>query len=108
MMKTVAEKNFTPVYIFIDCPVSKEFCDNYYFSSNPKSVFVANYDQGKKTKRKETFQCHYYDVFLDIKTNLISILTVVQDAPVLFIVFKRKAWKLMRNTLNTHKTSIYS
>ena len=44
-------------------PMSKEYCDNYYFSSNPRSAFVADYDQGKTTKRKETFQCHYCDIF---------------------------------------------
>ena len=37
-------KNFTPVYIFIEYPVSKEYCENYYFSSNLKSAFVAHYD----------------------------------------------------------------
>ena len=41
-------KDFTPLYIFIDCPVSKKYCDNYYFSSNPKSAFVAHYDQRNK------------------------------------------------------------
>ena len=67
-------KNFNLVYIFIESPVSKEYCNNYYFSSNPKSFSVAYYDQGKTTKQKETFQCHYCNVFfcLDIKANLQS------------------------------------
>ena len=39
----------------------------YYFSINPKSAFVAYYDQGKKTKQEETFQCHYCDVFFRCK-----------------------------------------
>ena len=96
-------RNFTPAYVFIGCTVSKEYCDNYYFSSNPKSAFVARYDQGKTTKQKETFPCHYCDVFLDIKANLISILNVVWNVPVLFIAFRTKAWKLMRNTFNAKK-----
>ena len=62
-------KIVTPVHIFIDCPVSKKYCQNYCFSSNPKSVFVAHYDQGKTTKRKETFQCHYCDVLFRYKSK---------------------------------------
>ena len=62
--ETSRRKNFTPVYIFIESPVSKESWDNYYFSSNPKSAIAAHYNQGKKIKQKEIFQCHYCDVFL--------------------------------------------
>ena len=49
--------------------MNKEYCDNYYFSSNPKSAFVAHYDQGKKIKRKETFQCHYCHVICRYKSK---------------------------------------
>ena len=105
VIRTLNENSRRKNFIFIESPVSQEYCDNYYFSSNPKFVFVAYYDQGKTTKQKETFQCHYCDVFfcLDIKASLRSILNVVWDVPVLFIVFRTKAGKLMRNTLNTKK-----
>ena len=57
-----------PVYIFIDCATSLRHYNNYYFSENPKSAFVAHYEEEKKnTKRKETHQCYYCDTFFRYK-----------------------------------------
>ena len=61
------KKNYLPVYIFIDCATSPKHFNNY-FSNNPKSAFVTHYvEEGKNTKRKETYQCHYCDIFLNIR-----------------------------------------
>ena len=61
-------KDYLPVYIFIDCTTSLRHYNNYYFSENPKSAFVAHYEEEKKnTKRKETYQCHYCDTFFRYK-----------------------------------------
>ena len=57
-----------PVYIFIDCTTSLRHYNNYYFSENPKSAFVAHYEEEKKnTKQRETYQCHYCDTFFRYK-----------------------------------------
>lgn len=46
--ETGRRKNFTPIYIFVDCPVSHDHYDNYYFSISPKSAFVAHYEKKGK------------------------------------------------------------
>ena len=46
--ETGRRKNFTPIYIFVDCPVSHDHYDNYYFSISPKSAFVAHYEEKGK------------------------------------------------------------
>ena len=57
-------KDFITIYIFIDCAVSIEHFDNFCFSTSPQRAFVTHYEQkNKNTKIKETFRCHYCDVF---------------------------------------------
>ena len=57
-------KNYIPVYIFIDCAFSVKHYNNYYFSTNPKCAFIVHYhEEGKNTRSKESFQCHYWNTF---------------------------------------------
>ena len=66
------KKDYIPVYIFIDCAISLKHYNNYYFSTNPKSAFIAHYhEEGKNTKRRETYQCHYYDTFFTYKNKFL-------------------------------------
>ena len=66
-------KDYIPIYIFIDCAVSFKQFDNYYFSKNPKAAFIAHYyEEGKNTKMKETFQCHYCDIFFRYKGEFLK------------------------------------
>ena len=61
-------KEYIPVYIFIDCATGLKHYNNYYFSVFPKSPFMAHYhEEGKNTKRKQTFRCHYRDMFFRYK-----------------------------------------
>ena len=48
-------KDFITIYIFIDCAVSIEQFDNFYFSTRPQRAFVPHYKQNKNTKIKEIF-----------------------------------------------------
>ena len=65
-------KDFVTVYIFIDCATSLKHYNNYYFSINPRSAFIAYYhEEDKNIKRKETFQCHYSDMFSRYKNKSI-------------------------------------
>ena len=48
-------KDFITIYIFIDCAVRE---------LSPQRAFVTHYEQkNKNTKIKETFRCHYCDIF---------------------------------------------
>ena len=63
-------KDYLPVFIFIDFATSLRHYNNYYFSENPKSAFIAHYEEEKKNaKRKGTYQCHYCDTFFRYKYN---------------------------------------
>ena len=63
-------KDYLPVYIFIDCATSLKHYSNNYFSDNLKAAFVAHYEEeGKNTKIKETYQCHYWDLFFRCKAK---------------------------------------
>ena len=70
--KDQRRKDYLPVYIFIDCTTSLRHYNNYYFSENLKSAFVAHYEQEKKNKRKETYQRHYCDMFFRYKGKYIK------------------------------------
>ena len=60
MTQNNKKKDFVTVYTFIDCATSLKYYSNYYFSINPRSAFIAHYhEEGRNTKRKQTFQCHY-------------------------------------------------
>ena len=64
------QKDYIPIYIFIDCAVSFKHLDNYYFSKNGKAAFIAHYqEEDKNTKMKETFRCHYFDFFSGTRAN---------------------------------------
>ena len=66
-------KDYLSLYIFIDCATILKHYSNYYFSRNPKSASVAHYEEeGKKTKRKETFQCHYCDMFFRYRKKFLK------------------------------------
>ena len=61
-------KDYLPVYILIDCATSLRHHNNYHFSENPKSAFVAHLRGGEKnTKRRGKHQCHYCDKFCRYK-----------------------------------------
>ena len=63
-------KNYLPMYIFVDCATSLKHYNNHYFFENPKITFVAHYeDENKNAKRKETYQCHYCDMFFKHKSK---------------------------------------
>ena len=96
-------KIVTPVYIFIDCPVSKEYCENYFFQVIPSLYLWLTMIKAKQQSEKKHFNVITVMFFLDIKANLTSILNDVPGVPVLFIVFRTIAWKLMRNTYNKKK-----
>ena len=56
MNENTRRKDYTPIYIFIDCAVSIEHFDNFCFSTRPQRAFVTHYElQNKNTKIKETF-----------------------------------------------------
>ena len=39
----------------------------------PNVLFIAHYhEEGKNTKRKETFQCHYYNMFFRYKKKFLK------------------------------------
>ena len=46
-------KDYLPVYIFIDCTTNLRHYNNYYFFENPKSAFVAHYEEEKKIPNEE-------------------------------------------------------
>lgn len=61
-------KDYLLVFVFIDCATSLKHYNNYYFSTNPKSVFIAHYhEEGKNTRTKDTLQCHYCNMFFRYK-----------------------------------------
>ena len=64
MNEDTRRKNYIPIYIVIDCAVSIEHFDNFYFSARPQRAFVMHCElANKNTKIKETFQCHFCDIF---------------------------------------------
>ena len=67
MNEDTRRKNYIPIYIFIDCAVSIEHFDNFYFSARPQRAFIMYCElENKNTKIKETFQCHFCDNFFSI------------------------------------------
>ena len=57
-------KDFIPIYIFINCAVSIEHCNNFYFLTRLQRAFAMHYEpEHKNTKIKEAFQCHYCHIF---------------------------------------------
>ena len=64
MNEDTRRKDYVPIYIFVNSAVSIEHFDNFYFSTRPQRAFVTHYKlENKNTKIKETFQCHYCDIF---------------------------------------------
>ena len=57
-------KDFVPGYVFIDCTASLKHYNNYYFYINLRSALIVHYhEEGKNSKRKQTFKGHYCDMF---------------------------------------------
>ena len=55
MNEDTRRKDYTPIYIFINCPVSIEHFDSFYFYTRLQRAFVThNEPQNKNTKIKET------------------------------------------------------
>ena len=84
-------KDFVTVYIFIDCATSLKHYNNYYFSINPRSVFIAHYHEADKNiKRKQTFQCHYCDMFSRYKNKFIRHVKALLWTSRLYLYFFKK------------------
>ena len=93
-------QDFVPVYIFIDCATSLKHYNNYYFSINPRSAFIAHYhEETKNTKRKQTSQCHYcHGMFFGYKNKFIRHYksSTALDVQALFILFGTKTLNAVR------------
>ena len=64
MNEDTRRKDYIPIYIFIDCAVSIEHFNNFYFLRRPQRAFVTHCElENKNTKIKETIQCHCCDIF---------------------------------------------
>ena len=97
--KLKKKKKILPIYIFVDCGTSLKHFNNYYFWNNPKSAFLAHYEQqGKNTKRKETSQCRYCDTCFSIGVSTTSTLNIVLVVQVLFAISKITKLKATRIT----------
>ena len=92
-------KDFVPVYIFIDCATSLKHYNNYYFSINPRSAFIVHYhEEGNNIKRKQTFQCHYCDMFFRYKNKFIRHFNHCSGTSRIYLYFSgrrcRMLWEL--------------
>ena len=70
-------RDYIPIDILVDCPVTHGHYDNYYFSASPKPAFIIHNKIQKKIRNadakvskivpKETNQCHYCNLFFESK-----------------------------------------
>ena len=97
-------KDFVPGYIFIDCATSLKHYNNYYFSINPRSAFIANYqEEGLNIKRKQTFQCHYCDMFFRYKNKFITLVKHCSGRPGFIYTFQDENVECYENCLKHKK-----
>ena len=102
-------KDFVPVYIFIDCGTSLKHFDNYYFSINPKSAFIAHYyKEGKNTKRKQTFQCYHCNLFLRYKGKFLKLPKHCSGRPGFFYTFQDEGIECYENYLRHKKNFLFT
>ena len=89
------------IYILI---VQQEHYNNYYFSINPRSAFIAHYHkEGKNTKRKQTFQCHYCNMFFRYKNKFIRHAKHCSGHPGFIYTFHDEDAKCYENYLKCKK-----
>ena len=97
-------KDFVPIYIFVDCPVTHEHSENHYFSTCTKSAFIAHHEsKGKRLLEKKLTNVIIAICFINIKKHVISMLIIAVVNLGLFTVFKTKTWKRTRNISSTKK-----
>ena len=97
-------KDYLLVFVFIDGATSLKHYNNYYFSTNPKSVFVAHYhEEGKNTRTKDALQCHYCNMFFRYKQKFNKHINIALDVQALFTVFKMKILSVTKTIWNIKK-----
>ena len=96
-------KDFVPVYIFIDCATSLKHYNNY-LSINPKSAFIVHYhEEGNNIKRKQTFQCHYCDMFFRYKDKFIRHFNHCTGTSRIYLYFSGRSVECYENCLEYKK-----
>ena len=102
-------KGFLPIYIFIHCTTSLKHYNNYYFSINPRSAFIAHYHkESKNTKRKQTFQCHYCDMIFRYKNKFIRHAKHCPGCPGFIDTFQDEDVKCYENYLKHKKDFLFT
>ena len=102
-------KDYLPVYLFIDCATSFKHYNNYYFLNNLKSAFAAHYEEeGKNTKRKKTFHCHYCNTFFRYKGSFNKHIRYCSGRPGFIYSFQDEDIECYENYLKHKKDFLFT
>ena len=107
--ETIRRKNLTPLYIFVDCPVSHYHRDNYYFSISPKFAFGAHYEEkGKKVLKKKHFNVIPVTCFFRYKTKFNKHVQHCNGRPGFVYCFQNESLKTYENYLKHKKNFLFT